>query len=215
MRKIELALGSNLDEAIELLLKAKAEGKSVYCDFNGHILYSDDITVDSAYMEVCGKTKAEYDEDRRIWYEKYEKEQAREKEEARKNIPMWIEEGRQYIYPQKMDDWKDCVIARVNDLYHGRDVRCALDVMQILDCDYSFEVAKNMIDDQGHSGSSYYMVMNMLATFAKRGPDFYEYMEDNISKESKEYLDNQRKLNKQYEEELSNIDNNTNDGMTL
>ena len=50
-----------LDSAIEFLQEYGATGQNVYIDFDGHRLYSCDITVDSAYMEVHGLTKEQYD----------------------------------------------------------------------------------------------------------------------------------------------------------
>lgn len=48
-----------LDECIDKLLEYKRNNQSVVTDFNGHKLYSCDITVDSAYKEVLGYTKTE------------------------------------------------------------------------------------------------------------------------------------------------------------
>ena len=50
---------NGLDEAIEYLEDCKKRGENVYIDFNGHLLYSADITVDGAYLEVVGMTKKE------------------------------------------------------------------------------------------------------------------------------------------------------------
>lgn len=86
MEKLELRAGDSLDTAVKMLLKAKAESRSVFCDFNGIKLYSDNVTIDSAYTKICGCTKAEWDErlrkkieesnkkmeeDRKIRYRKY------------------------------------------------------------------------------------------------------------------------------------------------
>ena len=61
-KKVDLYLGSSIDQAVNELLNYKEEGKLVYCNFNGVILYSDTVTMDSAYREITGKSKAEFDE---------------------------------------------------------------------------------------------------------------------------------------------------------
>ena len=61
-KKVDLSLGSSIDQAVNELLNYKEEGKLVYCNFNGVILYSDTVTMDSAYREITGKSKAEFDE---------------------------------------------------------------------------------------------------------------------------------------------------------
>lgn len=62
MEKLELYAGDSLDTAVKMLLEAKAKSRSVFCDFNGIKLYSDNVTIDSAYTKICGCTKAEWDE---------------------------------------------------------------------------------------------------------------------------------------------------------
>ncbi len=79
-RKIEINPGEELESAVHTLLEAKARGEHVYCDFNGHELHSDSVTMDSAYIEVLGCTKAEWDQKEKEMHENFEKE-----EKARKN----------------------------------------------------------------------------------------------------------------------------------
>lgn len=62
MEKLELYAGDSLDTVVKMLLEAKAESRSVFCDFNGIKLYSDNVTIDSVYTKICGCTKAEWDE---------------------------------------------------------------------------------------------------------------------------------------------------------
>ena len=81
-RKIEIRPGDNLESAVYTLLAAKARGEHVYCDFNGHELHSDNVTMDSAYTEVIGCTKVEYEQRMKEWRENYAKEEkARESRE--------------------------------------------------------------------------------------------------------------------------------------
>ena len=74
-RKIELRPGDNLESIVYTLLAAKARGEHVYCEFNGHELHSDTVTMDSAFTDVIGCTKAEYDQRTKELYEEYTKEQ--------------------------------------------------------------------------------------------------------------------------------------------
>ena len=48
-----------LDKCIDTLLEYQKNNESVVTEFNGHKLYSCDITVDRAYKEVFGYTKTE------------------------------------------------------------------------------------------------------------------------------------------------------------
>ena len=58
MEKELVVVGSNrLEDIVEALLKAKERGEHYYFDFNGIILHSDTVTMDSAFKEVTGYTK--------------------------------------------------------------------------------------------------------------------------------------------------------------
>ena len=88
----EVVLDGYLDSVVKQLLEAKSRGEHVYCRFNKHILHSDTVTMDSAYLEVTGKTYAEFIEDRnreideslRKWEEEIEKRKRTREEEERK-----------------------------------------------------------------------------------------------------------------------------------
>lgn len=60
--EIKFTLGSTIEQAVNELLKHKKKGKLVFGKFNGVILYSNTVTMDSAYQEITGKSKAEFDE---------------------------------------------------------------------------------------------------------------------------------------------------------
>lgn len=81
-RKIEFAPGSNIESAVYELMDANARGEDVYGEFNGYKLYSKSVTMDSAYTEIMGCTKAEYDQKMKELRENYKKEeQLREQRE--------------------------------------------------------------------------------------------------------------------------------------
>ena len=61
VKEIKFKPGDDLEDAVYQLLDAKARGEQVYGKFNGHIFYSDTVTMDSAYMEIFGHTKEEND----------------------------------------------------------------------------------------------------------------------------------------------------------
>lgn len=57
----EVFTGIELEDCVNFLYDFKQKGESVVVDFNGHKLYSCDITLNKAYKEVTGMTKKEYD----------------------------------------------------------------------------------------------------------------------------------------------------------
>ena len=61
MKEIKIEKGAILDEVVEELIKERENGKHVFVVFDDVKLYSDNVTLDSAYQDVCGCTKEEYD----------------------------------------------------------------------------------------------------------------------------------------------------------
>ena len=59
MKKLEIKAWESLDSVVDKLLMAKERGEQLYCDFEGHLLYSDTVTLEDAYKEVTGQTKEE------------------------------------------------------------------------------------------------------------------------------------------------------------
>lgn len=48
-----------MKEVVNRLLICQEEGLRVCCDINGVMLFSDTVTIDSAYQQIIGKSKAE------------------------------------------------------------------------------------------------------------------------------------------------------------
>lgn len=89
--EVNKIFGGGLDEAVAYLQECNKNGQNVYVDFNGHKLYSADVTIDSAYMKVVGMTKAEDEAIRK------EYDQAKTDEEKKAIIAKWgsIKKGHQ------------------------------------------------------------------------------------------------------------------------
>jgi hypothetical protein len=157
-----------LEDAVNKLLAAKERGEHVYYNFNGHILHSDTVTMDSAYNEVLGYSKAEHDARQKKIYEI----RAQQKEDAKKNVINWIVKGQGYIYPELFPKWIKCVNDRVEDLYLGSDLDTSLEIMKALDED-DMKTALKIFNDID-SGNAASMVMYIVLEFSKKGPEFVE-----------------------------------------
>jgi len=72
--EVQVDIGSTIETAVNQLTQARMNGQNVYIEFNGHKLYSADVTMDSAYLEIVGKTKDQFDKDEAEWLEKSRKE---------------------------------------------------------------------------------------------------------------------------------------------
>ena len=81
MAKAELYPGylGDLDDAVEFLNDARAEGRNIYIEFNGQKLYSLLDDEDSCYMKVVCTTKKEFEQEQQRWLEEREKRKKRRK----------------------------------------------------------------------------------------------------------------------------------------
>lgn len=165
----------DIDTAVKRLTEYQKMGRSVYVNFNGHKLYSCDITLDGAYKEITGMTKAESEKAREEAMKKWELERKERKEQAESKIPEWISEGEKSIFPERAEDWQYYVETSARQgMYYGSDIDSTLEIMGMLESGASFEEVEKKLEEQGHSGHFYSIVTKNVLHFSKNGPDFYE-----------------------------------------
>lgn len=173
--EIEFSPGRNVEECVNELLGYKEKGELVFGTFNGHKLYSDTITMDSAYKEITGNTKREFDD----YIKKQNQEYQIEKQEHINSIPeksrLWMEKGREVLEESKWELWDKIVPIRLNDLYRGMELKYCLDIVEILN-EGTLEEAKKEIENQGHSGMSFGLVCSMVKEFSPKGEEFVNFV---------------------------------------
>ena len=166
--------GYCLKDVVSELLWNKQQGREVYCEFNGVILTSSDVTLDNAYLAVTGMTYAECQENEKRRIEKWKQEE----EEHKKNIPnlkkQYLLDSLYLINPDQIDEWVKVIDARLSDLYRGFDLASAIEIMKALDSNVSIKEAQKIIDRQGHSGMSYGIVRLVVKQFSPRGQEFFD-----------------------------------------
>ena len=169
-------LGKPPSHIVEILLDYHKNGFKISADFNGTILYSDKVTMDSAYQEVTGRTKEAFDRE----IEQDNKSYQQELEEHTQRLPQlteeWIEKGHRVLDDKYHRKWEEAVPIRLNDLYRGMELGCCLDVVKILNQGGHLEEAKDKLDNQGHSGMSYSLVRVMVSVFCDRGVEFSNFL---------------------------------------
>lgn len=175
-KEIEFYAGCDIETAVYKLLDYKKMGELACGSFNGHMLYSDKVTVDSAYMEIMGKTKAEWDKEQEEWRKEYQRREEEHKAKVPELSVEWIERGHKILDNKYWSEWDKCVPIRLSDLYHGMELGNCLDIVKALNNNCSLDEAKNIIGSQDHSGMSYSLVRLMVKSFCDRGQEFYDYV---------------------------------------
>lgn len=175
-KKLDLFVGCNIEDAVSELLEYRSKGVLVCGDFNGTTLYSDTVTMDGAYKEITGKTKAEFDKAQQDWRDEYNRKEQEHKERIPDLSKEWMQKGREILTEDKWAFWDEIVPIRLNDLYQGMELGGCLDIVKILNNNGTFDEAKAMIESQGHSGKSFGLVCSMVKEFCSRGNEFVDYV---------------------------------------
>jgi hypothetical protein len=176
--KIELRWGASLGECVVQLINYSVKNKTLASgDFNGTILYSDTVSLDSAYSEATGMTYFERCEADIVERIKREQEEKERQNRLPTRIAAWTDRGSRLVKPEKFEYWMQVVPIRANDLYHGMELDACLDIIEILNAGCSMSSAKKKIEDQNHSGMSYSLVRALVKEFADRGEEFAKYVE--------------------------------------
>jgi len=173
-RKVDY-IGNDIDSVVRNLLIAKEKGELLSTDFNGHVLYSDTVTLDGAYKEITGKTKVEFDKAQQEWRDDYNRKEEEHKAKIPELSTEWIQKGREVLSETYWELWDKCVPIRLGDLYHGMELGCCLDIVKILNDGGTLNEAKNKIESQDHSGMSYGLVCSMVKSFCDRGQEFIDF----------------------------------------
>lgn len=174
--KINFLAGNTVEQAVKELLSYKEEGKLVCGEFNGVVLYSDTVTMDSAYQKITGKTKAEFDQSQQEWKENFDRKKKEHEDKIPELTKVWMEKGREILMEDRWEHWDRIVPVRLNDLYQGMELGASLDIVRILNSNGTLDEAKEKIESQGHSGMSFGLVCAMVKEFSDRGNEFVEYV---------------------------------------
>jgi len=169
---VDFMPGDTIEEAVKSLQNFKDKGILAKGEFNGKILFSDNVTLDSAYQAITGKSQAECQAEMIKWHEDYKKKEQEYKDSLPIKIQEWVKKGEEILDADFIREWRRIVPIRAKDLYHGMELDASLDIIKSLNTGGTFEDAKKIIDSQDHSGMSHGLVCGMVQVFSKRGAEF-------------------------------------------
>lgn len=181
MKELEIMCGASIDDAYKQMKNYEIKsGEHCFCMFNEKKLLST-FTLDECYKEVTGCTKKEWEDKARKEQEEYERKEAEFKASIPDKIALYRDKARGVIPEYKLEEWDRIVPVRLNDLYHGMELDCWIELSKILNEDIpekdKLEKAKKAFYDQGHSGMSASLVLAGLKLFHPLGSKFVSYVE--------------------------------------
>jgi len=173
-----------LDEVVKALENCEIyRRRHAKAKVNGHILYSEGITYDSAYQEIYGRTRDEH----LAYVKEREAKSAEEKakklkalhEEALILAPELIEKGKRLIHEFKHELWENLInkIIKGNIEWIGIEIdalKVTIEVMEQLESGYSAEkCAEQYLSIRGVDSDSLAKIQYVMH-YHDKGPDFVE-----------------------------------------
>lgn len=143
MKQIKLASYDTLESAVYTLLAAKARGQHVWCYFNGHKLYSDNVTMDRVYLEVTGRTKKEFDQQLLESREQFKKSMQEAKLEEEQEVQLVLESKKKCTLPIT----QELVIAGLKFIAENQTISQEELTAGLLElgCNFTLEYIKNQV----------------------------------------------------------------------
>lgn len=143
MKQIQLASYDTLESAVYTLLAAKARGQHVWCYFNGHKLYSDNVTMDRVYLEVTGRTKKEFDQQLLESREQFKKSMQEAKLEEEQEVQLVLESKKKCTLPIT----QELVIAGLKFIAENQTISQEELTAGLLElgCNFTLEDIKNQV----------------------------------------------------------------------
>ncbi len=118
-----------LEETVEMLQDEKDHPTfKYYCDFLGHRLYADTVTVDDAYLEVYGITREEY------------------KKQLKKSYDEYMRRTTEFFKKQRLESEE-----RKRQLYDRAKGMIPEEKIELFDKAYSILISKNLFNHDNHN----------------------------------------------------------------
>ncbi len=183
MQEIKLNPGQTVEDAFRQMRGYKKRtGEDCFVKFNNRTLYSYD-SKSTCYIKLTGMSKKEYDRVIKEDIRKYKKKKRRFQSRISKLIKVYKKKARGIIAEEYLEVWDNAVPIRLEDIYHGLDLKCMLELVQVLNREDPeedrFKACKELLESQDHSGWSYHLVSKSLALIHKDGEKFVEYLKNN------------------------------------
>ena len=188
-------------EICDILNNHKENGIDVYCRVNERIIHSNNFVEDDVYIAKYGFTKSELEErsNDSLHNEQLEQMQTDIK------TPIWIDEGKKMIYPEKFNSWETCVGKMADSRLRGKPIEMALSIMKVLDSGESLRVASYLLNSDDKIVNN--LVEKIVLNYSKRGPEFMEYIRGmDLNDSEKKIIESVKAKNAEIEENAKQND---------
>lgn len=176
-----ITFSKDLDDFIQQMMDFGEQGRLVEADFNGHIFHSDTITVDSAYLEVIGMSKDEYE----IADQEYEARRRDRMEDLRRDLLTELEKRAPKILDEQyMSAWNDMMDKARVDEYDWMNLGDCLAIVEALNSGCDFNEVKSILDAQDNNAGKGLHIADDAARLCDRGQEFANYAREGFVRQT-------------------------------
>ena len=128
----------------------------------------------------------------------------REQNEYLNSAAWYADIGNDIVYPQLKASWTNFVRESITDKTVRLCMEDIVKIMQLLDKNQDMSKALEVLNNGDNSGASYGLIVNYVAEFSKRGPEFGRAaLGKSCNQKWEDYFKSIEERNAQYESELN------------
>ena len=165
---------------LDLLHIQKACKRKCFADFNGKFIIleeDENITEDELYKFILGKTKSEQEQANQEWLEEYQRKEREWNEKVPFLIPAYTACLKDVIDEKYHFLAKKYVSECLNSIYHEYLIKSLIELLEFSK-DKTFEEIQEKLYEQGHSGMSYSIVINLFKNLSDKGKEYFEWQKE-------------------------------------
>ncbi len=199
-QEMPVMVGETLESVVLKLEKFRKEGKSYFAVFNDQVLYSEDVTMDSAFQKCLHMSRQMYLYRYKQWLLSNNYSEDVIKTYVTSNLEEWINEGKKYIISTRSEDFELVCKGLANNVYSYMVIEQFIKVMELINKNFYFDDILDIIDSFNNNELNNNILLDLILNYTDIGPDFYTYSKSMNSFEYK-YVGFCRKLNKRLKQD--------------
>lgn len=161
-KEVVMAAAQQIRESIDKsIANGEIENPEFYLYDIGEELQQDEVFMKKIEKIMEGQAELEYDQ--------------MTSNDIKNKIEELIEDSKKYVYPEKMEQWKNCLVDMMENRYSAGVVTDIMEMLPVIESSDNLDAAKELLAAQNHSGMTETMLRNAVLNFSKKGPEFYEY----------------------------------------
>ncbi len=194
-QEMPVMVGETLESVVLKLEKFRKEGKNYFAIFNDQVLYSEDITMDSAFKKCLNMSRQMYLYRYKQWLLLNNLTEESIKTYVTNNLDKWINKGKKYVINSRYEDFELVCKNLANNIYSYMVIEQFIKIMELINNNFYFNDVLDIIDSFNNNELNNNILFDLILNYTYIGPDFYTYAKP-INNFEYKYIGFIKKINK-------------------